>query len=322
MVLDVEKQAKIEEFIETNEQTQWLWGFAETVAELAWVEKETKEWFLSKWLKNDENLLAYAELAMKTEKLSIWESITRLKLEVILNFTCRYFAEFKNFLQELKRWHDTSTTDESTNASSTETWNMGTSSTWTATSETSSEASETLTHTFCWTTVNSIKSEPFEKNSSTWVTWCSKTARFNWKNFWIMLPSWNAYDAWQLPWKSCLTTIPIDKQNEKPTNKRKWIDLEKFNSVWEWNYADIYTDTKSPKYGHRAAAFKDDSWQWYVLDPYTRVNWKLDDSPKKLEDYLKFRKIVKAHIYESKWYKKSNSDVYDDEWEGYEWWTK
>ena len=292
--MDAEKKAKVEEYINNNEETQWFWAIAETVAELAWIEKETKEWFLTTWLKNDENLLAYAELTMKTEKLNIWESIKQKLLELKLWITCPYFADFKDFLEELKRWTDTSPTSESTNVATP--------------IDTASESSELWKHTFCGTSVRNIKSEPYEKNSRTWVTWCSKTARNNWKNFGIILPSWNAYDAWKLPWKDSLQTIPKDKIDKQPQKWWKWIEASAFKSLTKWNYADIYVESKS-SYWHRAAAFKDDSWQWYVLDPYVRVNNVMDNSPKKLEDYMHARKIVKAHIYESKWYIPEGQEV-------------
>lgn len=326
--MDADSEAKVKEYINHNEETQWLWKLAETIADLAWIEKETKEGFLGKWLKNDENLLLYAELTMKTEKLSVWESIRRKLLELKLWVTCPYFADFKNFLGELKRWTVISTTDNSTSSSTTESSTSRTSTFGRVSTETTpwsnwatTESNETWKqHMFCGTSINNIKSEPFEKNSKTWVTWCSRTARNNWRNFWIILPSWDAYDAGKLPWKNCIKSIPEDKRENRPQNSWKWIDLPKFKSINKWNYADIYVESKS-NYGHRAVAFRDDSGQWYVLDPYTRVNWRLDNSPKKLKDYLKARKIVKAHIYESKWYKKDSSSVYDDQWTGYEWWN-
>lgn len=317
MPLDAEKKAKVENYVEEKEQKNWFWKLAETIADLAWVEKETKESFLNKWLKNDENLLTYAELTMKTEKLNFWESIKRKLLEVKLSITCPYFADFKDFLEDLKRWSNISTTGTST--------------------ETTSESIELGNRMFCGTSVSRIKSAPFQKNSKTWVTWCSKTARNNWKNFWIILPSWDAYSAWKLPWKDCVKSIPENRKNEQPQKSWEWIDISKFKSISKWNYADIYTGSKS-NYGHRAAAFKDDSWQWYVLDPYTRVNWRLDNSPKKLEDYLSVKKIVKAHIYESRWYlpddKESSEnpqvekavqwaiETAEDNCHGYEWWWK
>jgi hypothetical protein len=186
---------------------------------------------------------------------------------------------------------------------------------WTS-METASESSEVSTHTFCWTSVTNIQSEPFEKNSRTWVTWCSKTAHNNWKNFWIILPSGNAYDAWERPWKDSIQTIPANKTDKRPQKSWEWISISTFKGIKKGNYADIYVSSKS-NYGHRATAFKDDSGQWYVLDPYTRINWKLDNTPKKLEDYLNARKIVKTHIYESKWYKKKAD--HEDNWSWYEW---
>lgn len=281
------KESEIKNYIQHKELSKSYSNFFETIADLVWLEKETKEKILTNWLKNDESLLAYANLVMKTEKLNFWESIKRKLLEVKLSITCPYFADFKDFLEDLKRWSDTSTTESTTGAATS--------------TETTSESIELSNSQFCWTSVSSIKSEPFQKNSRTWVTWCSKTARNNWKNFWIVLPSWDAYNAWKLPWKDCLMTIPSNKKNTTPQKSWEGIDASKFKSITKWNYADIYTGSLS-NYWHRAAAFKDDSWQWYVLDPYTRVNWRLDNTPKKLEDYIKVKKIVKAHIYESRWY--------------------
>jgi len=296
--MDIDKKTKVKEYINDNEQTKWYWKFVETIADLTWVEKETKESFLTNWLKNDDDLLAYAELAIKTEKLNFWEILKQRLLELKLSVACPYFEDFKEFLKELKRWNDTS---DSTSTSDT---------------KSASEFNENISHTFCGIDINNIKSEPFQKDSTTGVTWCSKTAIYNWKNFNVDLPCGNAYDAGKKPWKDCLTTIPSDKQDERPQNKREWLTADKFKSIWKWNYADIYTNSKS-NYGHRASAFKDDKWERYVLDPYTRVNWKLDNSPKKLNDYLSVRKIVKANIYESSWYKSpeiSNSKK-SQEWE-------
>ena len=170
------KESEVKNYIDKKEQEQWLSGLYDAVVDLAWLEKETKQSVLYKWLKNDESLLSYAELSMKTEKLNIWESIKYRLLELKLSISCPYFADFKDFLQELKRWTDTSTTD------TTETTTSGTTH-----RETTSESSEASTHSFCWKRVSSIKSEPYERNSRTWVTWCSKTARNNWKNFWLIV---------------------------------------------------------------------------------------------------------------------------------------
>lgn len=276
---------KVEEYIKAKEEekkAEWS-DLLGSVAELVWVENETKdELNLFKWLKNDENLLQYAELATKAENLTFGESIRFKLLELKLSVTCSYFSDFKIFLKELKAWTNTSWNDESIESYIDGEWNWK--------------------REFCWIPVTQIQSLPYQRSSTTWVTWCAKTARENWERFWLNLPHWNAYDAGTKPWADCLATIPGGRKNEKPQNKRSWITLETFKSECKWNYADIYTNSTS-NYGHRAAAFKDSSWQRYVLDPYTRVNWRLDNTPKKLDDYLQSRKIVKAHFYESTWYK-------------------
>ena len=303
--MDSQKEQQVKDYMQKKEETEWNSDLVKTVSDLVWLEAETKEWFFSWWLKNDKNLLEYANLSNKTEKLNIWESIKFKLLEIKLSITCPYFADFKEFLEELKRWTDTSTPN-TTNTST-----IGSTST-----ETTSESIETWNHTFCGSSVNNIESEPFQRNSKTWVTWCSKTAYDNWKNFGLRLPSWNAYDAGKKPWVDCIQTIPANRRNDQPQKSWGWINASAFRSIGKWNYADIYVESKS-NYGHRATAFKDDSWQWYVLDPYTRVNWRLDNSPKKLENYSNTRKIVKAHIYESKWYAKKAD--HDNIWSWYEW---
>lgn len=295
----IANEAKIKEYIEKKEEKQQQEpNYLDSVTDLVWLEEETRDWVLSEWLKNDKSLLAYARLFNKQGKLNIWDSLRFKILEVKLSVTCPYFADFKDFLKELQRGEDTSKLDKS-DQNYTEVINT----TSTEKTELSNESKETLTHTFCWISINDIKSEPFQRSGKTGVTRCSKTARSNWSNFNVKLPRGNAYDAGKNPWNGCLMTIPSDKQNERPESNRESISTEKFNSEWKGNYADIYTNSKSIKYWHRASAFKDDSWEWYVLDPYTRVNWKLDNSPKKLKDYLGVKKIVKSHFYESKWFK-------------------
>ena len=335
--MDVQKEQQVKHYINENEQTQWFWKLADVVEDLTWLKEETEswvenwpeKWFLSKWLKNDEAMLAYAELVMKVEKLNFWERVKQKLLELKLSISCPYFEDFKDFLQELKRWTNTSTTQASETT--------GPTTSTTAATEASTETAETSAHNFCGTNIRNIKSEPFEKNSRTWVTWCSKTARNNWKNFWIILPSGNAYDAWERPWRDSIQTIPANKTDKRPQKSWEWISISTFKGIKKGNYADIYVSSKS-NYGHRAAAFKDNTWQWYVLDPYTRVNWKLDNSPKKLEDYLSQRSILKAHIYESKWYLPGEQEIAknpkvenavqwaigiaEDNCHGYEWWWK
>ena len=291
--MDANKEQVVKEFIERKKETDWKSILRDAVIDLTWLKEETEGNFFSEWLKNDKDLLTYAELFSKKEQLSFWESFKLKTLRLKLFVTCPYFADFEYFLEELQRWADTSKSKDS---------KQNDKETDAETTEWSNESKEIASHTFCWVKIDNIKSEPFERSGKNGITRCSKTARNNWKNFNINLPRGNAYDAWKTPWKDSVKTIPEDKTNEKPLNSWSWIDASSFASLGKWNFADIYTNSKS-NYGHRASAFKDDSWEWYVLDPYTRVNWKLDNSPKKLKDYLSVRKIVKANVYESKWYK-------------------
>lgn len=300
---DTEKQ--VQDYIQEHESDSVAWGLSELINTITGNESSETgsedKFHLFDWLKNDTNLMAYAELVMKTEKLNIWESLKKNILELKLSITCSYFADFKIFLEELKKWENTNVpvSQTATDASTTETRNVSSSS-----SSTDSGQLDSLTlKTFCWISVNEIKSEPYYKNPTTWVTWCSYTARLNWEHFWLSLPNWDAYKAWTNPWNDALSTIPSNKRTDEPSNKWKWIASLEFASISKWNYADIYIESKST-YGHRAAAFKADDGQRYVLDPYTRVNWVLDNSPKKIEDYINTKKIVKAHIYESDHYKK------------------
>lgn len=286
--MDNQKEQQVKDYIQEKEKTEWNSKLVETVSDLAWLETETKEWFFSWWLKNDKNLLTYAQLLDKKDFLNIWENIQFKLLEIKLSITCPYFADFKDFLTEIKLWPDTSEPSKTDS-------NKGS-------HKSKTETVETWKSSFRGTDVKNIKSEPFQKNRKTWVTRCSKTARDNWLNFWLNLPNWNAYDAWKEPWKDSIQTIPANKKDKKPQKSWEWINFTTFTWIKEWNYADIFTDSKS-NYWHRAAAFKDDNWKRYVLDPYTRVNWKLDDTPKELDEYLKWKKIVKAHIYKSTWYK-------------------
>lgn len=132
---------------------------------------------------------------------------------------------------------------------------------------------------------------------------CSKTARLNGKKFWLNLPKWNAYDVWALQPKNSIATIPYDKTNIRPTSNRRKITLSQFNWIEpKANFIDFFAESKS-KYWHRAIAFRDKTGQWYVLDPYIPINWKLYDTPIKLNTYLSlWRKIVKAHLYHSNGY--------------------
>jgi len=306
---------KIWEYIQEKEKYTIIWTLDSIKSEfdsLVWKEeKETWDWLkLFEWLKNDKNLLTYAELKNKEEsKLSGWDKLKMNLLELKLSITCPYFSDFKDFLEELKKWEYIPQPWESWNTWDSSQWNENIETTETTEKIDGSENTELVKHnTFLGVNIDSIVSSPYYKNSQTGVTWCSKTARENWKRFWLVLPSWDAYNAWEKPWQDCLFTLPADKVNEKPKKKWKKIELTEFILSNKWNYADMYVESWS-NYGHRASAFKDDAGQWYVLDPYTRVNGRLDTSPKKLEDYAKTKKILKVHFYESKWYVPDSQEV-------------
>lgn len=157
---------------------------------------------------------------------------------------------------------------------------------------------------FCWKALYGIKSHQLLKDPETWRFCCSKTARFNGRQFGISLPRWNAYEALTNPWRNSLNTLPANKKYIQPKALRPAITEQEFVSMKNnINFVDFCTYTKS-NYGHRAVWFRDDNWEWYVLDPYTRINWRKNEAPKKLEDYLRRRKIVKAHFYHSSGYTK------------------
>ena len=303
---------KIKEYIQDKEKDWVLWTLDSIKSEfnsLVW--KETKETekglHLFEWLKNDKNLLTYAELKSKEEsELSAWEKVKLNLLELKLSVTCPYFSDFKDFLEELKRWEYVEQSNEWQDSQSQETqtqdnqWNENES--WQSNQPSESTESETQNHEFCDVPLWEIQSYPYYKNSKTWVTWCSATAQMNWQNFGLNLPNGDAYNAWTKPWKDSLYTLPKDKKEKKPSKNWPTINDSEFQSISDdANFADIYVESKS-NYGHRAVAFRDSTWQWYVLDPYIRVKWRLDNSPKKLEDYLSTKKIVKSHFYKSDWY--------------------
>lgn len=293
----MENETQIKEYIENKQKNSVLWSIESATSEfnsLIWKEeKETWDWLkLFERLKNDKALLKYAEYKERENELKRWEKFKMELLELRLSITCPYFKDFKEFLEDLAKWEYIP-----------ESWEE-----WSNWNEWNLRVEVWHSNTFCGVSISSISSSPYYRNSKTWVTRCSKTARENWKRFGIVLPSWNAYDAWERPWQDCLWTLPADKVNDKPKKRWKAIEPSDFIAWSKWNYADIYVESGSD-YWHRASAFKDDSGQRYVLDPYTRVNGRLDTTPKKLEDYVKVKKIVKAHFYESKWYIPDSQEV-------------
>ena len=257
---------KIKTYIEEQESKTSVGKLDENLANL-WLDVK-----ISSRLKNDTKLLEYATLFLSEEK-TIFTTFQLQFLELKASLTCPYFDDFKIFLEELKQWNNTNKPNETPEAIDD-------------------------THELFWTKVSEIESQPYHKNSTTWVTRCSATAQFNGLDFWLTLPTWDAYTAWaKIPTISAYTdTIPSWNQTEKPNANRPAISIDNFTPSDDSNFTDIYTSSQSG-YGHRAVAFKDGLWNWYVLDPYTRVNWILDGSPKKLEDYMNQRKIIKANFY-------------------------
>lgn len=156
-----------------------------------------------------------------------------------------------------------------------------------------------------WFNDSKVKSQPLRKNPKTGTTLCSATTRFNGNDFWIDLPSWNAYDvATILPEnnKNYIFTLP---QNKKVARPNWWwipLTLNDFNRVSDANVADIYPTSQS-QYWHRALAFKNQKWKWMVLDPYIKIDGFGRTDPKPLEEYAKKRPILKAHFYLSNKYR-------------------
>ncbi len=99
-------------------------------------------------------------------------------------------------------------------------------------------------------------SSPIEISESG-TTLCSKTARLNLEKLGIQAPRWaSAFDSMRLYPEARLATL-----GHIPTDA---------------NAIDIFSSALNPKnssYWHRAVAFKT-SWNWFVLDPYTRTPWR------------------------------------------------
>jgi hypothetical protein len=274
-MLEQVNKENIENYIEEQEAETSMWQLDASFEEL-WVDVN-----LSRRLKNDHKMLTYAEnfLEIKESWWFLWWIKLQL-LELRLSMTCPYFSEFKDFLVELKKWNDTNEDENSDNLDTI--WSD---------------------NEFLWTKVSEIESQPFYKNPGTWVTRCAATANFNAKDFWLDLPWWNAYDAWKEIWKGLQKTLPSWRKKDRPNDSRGKISASAFPSQQDKiNFADLYTGSSS-NYWHRVVWFKDNLWERYVLDPYTRVNGILGNKPHKLIDYTKSRKIVKAHFYNSPWYK-------------------
>lgn len=153
-----------------------------------------------------------------------------------------------------------------------------------------------------------VKSAPYEKSPS-WSTLCSKTAQRNAQDFWVILERGNAYDAstklnaHYQEWVDSLvvTNMWQGYERRRVTSSWKDIPIKKLNEQSaEWNFADLYTSSKS-EYGHRAIAFRWKDGMRYVLDPYNYGS--KDINPKPLEWYLTKVTIKKARLYKAKKYK-------------------
>jgi len=282
-------QEKVQNYIESQNKKSNL---SETQNSLKEFWLDLKVW---EWLKNDKDMLDYAQLFLKekieNKKRTFKEEFKIWLLELKLQIKCSYFADFKEFLKDLKESESsTKQKEDATDSKQKE----------------SKEQGMRIDNKFFNTSISKMKSHPYYKNSASWVTWCSATARFNSESFWLNLPRWDAYNAWKEPWKACLKTIPSNKFDKKPQNSWSNLSLSDFNDQKDEkiNFADIYTNSQSG-YWHRVVWFKDNLGQWYVLDPYTNVNW-LNDKPKKLEDYMWKRQIKKVHFYYSDWYNFEN----------------
>ena len=244
-------------------------------------------WTELKW--NEDKYVERKKLYL-TEEKSIWELLKFQLLE--LRFWI-FDEKFKNLKEELKKLKGNIEESPASNHNEDE------------------NEEENLDNTniiwsnneFIWTKVSEIQSQPFYKNPETWVTRCAATANFNAQNFGLNLPWWNAYDAATNPWLECIKTEPNLKKNQRPNNNRSPIKLKKFTKLdSNVNFADLYTGSTS-NFWHRAVWFRDAGWERYVLDPYTTVNGVLGNKPYKLADYIANKKIVKAHFYNSPWYK-------------------
>ena len=141
-------------------------------------------------------------------------------------------------------------------------------------------------------------SGPARKNPQTWVTLCAATAKFNAQKFGLTFPSGNAWDASTSKpiEQEYRASLPAFKKEERPNSTWAPLSIADFDAMKDVNVADIYPDSKS-KYGHRAVAFRDQSGEWMVLDPYVKVSGTKSTDPKPLKDYVEERPVLKAHFY-------------------------
>ena len=90
----MENESKIKEYIQNKEKN----ALTSVIEEFTWELK-----FLN-FFKNDKDLQEYAELSLKSDnELTIKDSLKMAKLEMLLPIKCKYFEEFKKFLEDLKQ---------------------------------------------------------------------------------------------------------------------------------------------------------------------------------------------------------------------------
>lgn len=108
--------------------------------------------------------------------------------------------------------------------------------------------------------------------SDSWTTMCSRTAVINASQFWLSLPKWDARAVENSYWASV---------------SRFWVDTP-------WEVADVFSNSsRYPQYGHRAIAKRFGN-EWYVFDPYLRIDLdkRKREAPMPLAQYERFINIT------------------------------
>lgn len=230
-----EKEAEIKSYIQDKEQSEWKVDLVDNIAELASLENEVKDWFFSEWIKNDKGLLSYAELAMKKENLSFWESTKFKLLDMKLSLTCSYFTDFKNFLKGLKDWKDTSDTNKSSNTETTKSgvetanWKVDSAVQWAL----SIAEDNSYWYELWWT----------GKNGKKWYD-CQSLVRGSFIHAWFDVPpSWWCGPMRKEFEKVWFEWIPLPKSKEERkewamNNAKKWdifLQPDKHTELYVWN---------------------------------------------------------------------------------------
>lgn len=144
--------------------------------------------------------------------------------------------------------------------------------------------------------IRNVRSEPYSI-SGRGSTECSKTARLNAKQFWLIVPQWHASESFTHPPKDNRFVRNIHMKNNN------YVNLNNMQNSDDVNFADLEV-TSSNGYWHRAAAFKDTLGRRYILDPYVSPYKKndkddegnyLNEIPQPIENYR--RKIIQANLY-------------------------